>query len=77
MIVRQGMTLTAMGVATGLAGAWLATRWMRALLFGVSTFDPLTYGAVTLLLALVALGACYLPARRAARTDPLIALRYE
>jgi putative ABC transport system permease protein len=61
----------------GLAGAWAATRVLKDFLFEVTPFDPPTFAAVSLLLALVALVACYIPARRAAAIDPLVALRYE
>ena len=77
LIVGQGMRLTLVGLGVGLVGAFLTTRLMKTLLFGVSAADPLTYGVVALLLALVALLACLIPARRATRVDPMIALRYE
>jgi predicted permease len=77
LIVRQGMLLVSIGVGLGLMIALLVTRVMDSLLYGVSATDPLTFGAITLLLAAVAFLACYLPARRATRVDPMIALRYE
>lgn len=77
LIVRQGALLVAVGVAVGLAGALVATRVLAGLLYGVVPTDPGTYAAVGLLLASVALVASYLPARRAARVDPMIALRSE
>ena len=73
----RSVALVAGGLAIGLAGAWAATRVLKNFLFEVSPFDPLTVAAVSLWLALVALLACYIPARRAAATDPLVALRYE
>jgi predicted permease len=77
LIVRQGMWLTIAGLALGLAGALLLTRLMKGVLYGVSATDPLTFGLIALLLAIVALLACWIPARRAAKVDPMIALRQE
>jgi predicted permease len=77
LILRQGMTLTLCGVALGLAGAFLLTRFLQSMLFNISATDPLTFAAIPLLLALVSLIACYLPARRAMSVDPMVALRHE
>ena len=77
LVVARGMKLTLIGIAIGLVSAFAATRFLRSLLFDVSPTDPLTFGAIALLFAASALGACYLPARRAARLDPLTALRHE
>jgi predicted permease len=77
LVVGQGMKPVLAGLAIGLAGALALTRLMKALLFGVSSSDPLTFGSIALLLALVALLACWVPARRATRVNPIIALRQE
>jgi putative ABC transport system permease protein len=77
MVLGQGMRTAAMGVVIGIAGSLMLTRTMQSLLFGVTATDPLTFAAVALALAAVALLACYLPARRATRVDPMVALRHE
>ncbi len=76
-VVSQGMTLTGIGLAVGMLGAWGVSRALGSLLFGVSATDPLTFGGTALLLALVALAAVYVPARRASKVDPVEALRAE
>jgi putative ABC transport system permease protein len=77
MVVRQGMLLAVIGVAIGVAGGLAVTRVMGSLLYGVKPWDPLMFALTAILLAAVALVACYVPARRASRVNPLIALRYE
>ena len=74
-VVLRGLRYAVVGVAIGLAGALAVTRVMRTLLFGVSATDPFTFAALSLFLVLVAVVASYLPARSAARTDPMVALR--
>ena len=77
MVVGQGMALVGVGLGLGLAGAFALTRYMSSLLYEVSAVDPLTYAGIALLLAAVALLAAFLPARRATKVDPMVALRYE
>jgi ABC-type antimicrobial peptide transport system permease subunit len=77
LVIRQGLVVTAAGLAIGLAGAWALTRLMRSLLFEVAATDPATFASIALLLGATAVAACYLPARRAARIDPLVSLRAE
>jgi putative ABC transport system permease protein len=77
LVMGQGIKLIALGIALGLAGAFATTQGLKKFLFGVTATDPLTFILVSLLLASVALLACYLPARRAAKVDPMIALKYE
>jgi putative ABC transport system permease protein len=77
LVLGEGIWIAAIGVAVGFAAALALTRFLSSQLFGVSATDPLTFTGVALLLAAVALLACYVPARRAMRVDPLVALRYE
>ena len=76
-MIGQGLKLAVIGVAVGLLGAWGLTRFMQTLLFGVKPTDPGTFATIALLLLLVALIACWIPARRATKVDPRVALRYE
>jgi putative ABC transport system permease protein len=77
LVVGQGITLTSAGLLIGLLGSWAATRALKNLLYGVSTTDPMTFAAVAALLTLISLAACWIPARRASRVDPIVVLREE
>jgi len=77
LVWRQGMSLVAVGVSLGIATAWALTRGMAHILVGISASDPVTYGIVAIMLSAVVLLACWIPARRAMRVDPMVALRYE
>jgi len=77
LVVGQGGRLTVVGSAIGIVAALVAMRWVASLLYGVTAHDPLTFVGVVVLLAIVSGVACYIPARRAMRVDPMVALRYE
>jgi putative ABC transport system permease protein len=77
LVLREGILLIGLGLLVGLGGAFAAARFVQAMLFGVGATDPLTFGAIAVLLAAVALAACLIPARRATRVDPVVALRSE
>ncbi|HWG59579.1 MAG TPA: FtsX-like permease family protein [Candidatus Acidoferrales bacterium] len=76
-VIGRGLLLSGAGIAIGIAGALAVTRLLRSLLFEVTPADPITFGGVVVLFAFVAVAACYVPARRATRVDPLTALRHE
>jgi putative ABC transport system permease protein len=77
VVARQGLLLVIAGLPVGLIAAWALTRAMASLLIGISATDPVTYITGAILLSAVALVACWIPARRAFRVDPMVALRYE
>ena len=77
LVLREGAKFALMGIVLGLGSAFLVTRWMSSELYGVSSADPLTFASVAALMAIVTLLACFIPARRAAKVDPMVALRYE
>ena len=77
LVMRDGTKIALFGIASGIAGALVLTRLMASLLFEVKPTDPSTFADAAILLAVVALAACYIPARRAMRVDPMVALRYE
>jgi len=77
MVLGKGLRMTAAGIGAGLLGSLLLTRFLRSLLFGVGQTDPLTFAVVPLLLIIAAVLACLIPARRAVKVDPLVALRHE
>jgi ABC-type antimicrobial peptide transport system permease subunit len=77
LVLKKGLLLIVVGLVIGVAGALALTRVLRSLLYGVTVTDPVTFAAVSLLLMAVGLVACYIPARRATKIDPMSALRYE
>ena len=77
LVLRQGAMLAAAGIAVGLAGAFALTRYLQTMVFGITTFDLPVFLILSLLLAAITAFACYVPARRATRIDPIVALRYE
>jgi len=76
-VIGQGMSMTFLGITVGLLASIGVTRFLMSFLYGISPTDPITFVLVPLILIVVALIACYIPARRASRVDPMVALRYE
>jgi ABC-type antimicrobial peptide transport system permease subunit len=77
MVLREASWMSATGIAIGLGAAFVLARFVRSMLYGVTASDPLTFSGTALLLLIIALGAAWIPARRAAKIDPMVALRYE
>jgi putative ABC transport system permease protein len=75
MILREGGVLVGLGLLLGVGGAWFASQLISGLLFGVAPHDPVTFGSVALTMAVIGIGACWIPALRAARIDPAITMR--
>jgi ABC-type antimicrobial peptide transport system permease subunit len=77
LVLKDGFKLAIIGIAVGIAGALALTHYLRSLLFGISATDPIIFAGISLMLIAITLLACFIPARRAMRVDPMIALRYE
>jgi ABC-type antimicrobial peptide transport system permease subunit len=77
LVLKEGAKFSVSGIGLGLVGALVVTRWLASELYGVGPMDPFTYGGVAIVMGAVTMLACYVPARRAMRVDPMVALRYE